>query len=58
MLRVCYNIGETFQSICIGRLGGIEGEISSLSTLMHSDDTTNIHPDQRPNNCDGPRGWM
>jgi hypothetical protein len=27
MLRVCYNIGETFQSICIGRLGGIEGEI-------------------------------
>jgi hypothetical protein len=23
-----------------------------------SDDTTNIHPDQGPNNCDGPQGWM
>jgi hypothetical protein len=22
-----------------------------------SDDTTNIHSDWGPNNCDGPRGW-
>jgi hypothetical protein len=23
----------------------------------YSVDTANIHPDQGPNNCDGPQGW-
>jgi hypothetical protein len=32
--------------------------VARLSTCLGaSDDTTNIHLDRGPNNCDGPRGW-
>jgi hypothetical protein len=32
--------------------------LAEVIFIIVIDDTTNIHLDRRPNNYDGPRGWM